>query len=396
VRAIAHRYLDPLDQIWTATARRIGLRIERSGEVYASTDGAGTLIIGQDHTLDPDDCLAQMIFHELCHSLIEGADAFARPDWGLDNTGAPSGAEGDGEGDGDGDGDNDGDVQREHACLRLQAVLAAEHGLRRFFAPTTDFRDFYDDLPDDPLQPRHLASVTLAILGARRAKGPPWAPHLDDALQATAAIARQAARFAGPAASQGAPALPAMYAAVEAPLERHPLGLAVSMSADPDRTCATCAWRHVGGRGRAVDRCRQAGDARVSPEWRACERWEPALDCQDCGACCREAYDSVTVSRRDPVIRRHPALIVDRGSYVELARVRQPGARAGEQRGHERDHERGHGTRCTALHGGTLGRAGQWQPYACTIYDDRPRPCRELERGGAHCLTARRRVGLSR
>jgi Fe-S-cluster containining protein len=376
VRAIAHRYLDPLDQIWTATAQRIGLRIERSGEVYASTDGAGALFIGKGHTLDPDDCLAQMIFHELCHSLIEGPDAFSRPDWGLDNTGAPNG--------------NDG-VQREHACLRLQAVLAAEHGLRRFFAPTTDFRAFYDDLPDDPLQPRHLASVTLAILGARRAKAPPWAPHLDAALQATAAIARQAARFAGPAASQGAPvpALPAMYAAVEAPLERHPLGLAVSMSADPGRTCATCAWRYVGGRGQAVDRCRQAGDARVSPDWRACERWEPALDCQDCGACCREAYDSVTVSRRDPVVRRHPALIVDRGSYVELARLHH-------KTNHKADHERDPGTRCAALHGGAPGPAGQWQPYACTIYDDRPRPCRELERGGAHCLTARRRVGLSR
>jgi Fe-S-cluster containining protein len=156
---------------------------------------------------------------------------------------------------------------------------------------------------------------------------------------------------------------------------------------DPGRTCATCAWRHAGGRGPAVDRCRQAGDARVSPDWRACERWEPALDCQDCGACCREAYDSVTVSRRDPVVRRHPALIVDRGSYVELARVRQGG---------EHGHDRGHGTRCTALRGGIFEPAGAWQPYACTIYDDRPRPCRELERGGAHCLTARRRIGLSR
>ena len=28
-----------------------------------------------------------MIFHELCHSLVEGEDSFAAPDWGMDNTG---------------------------------------------------------------------------------------------------------------------------------------------------------------------------------------------------------------------------------------------------------------------------------------------------------------------
>jgi hypothetical protein len=33
--------------------------------------------------------------------------------------------------------------------------------------------------------------------------------------------------------------------------------------------------------------------------------------------------------------------------------------------------------------------------YACTIYEHRPRPCREFAAGGRHCLDARRRVGLS-
>lgn len=366
-RVVAHRYMDPLDRIWLATARRIGLRVERSSEVYASTDGQGTLTIGQAHTLDADDCLAQMIFHELCHSLIEGPDAFSRPDWGLDNTGPR-------------------DVVREHACLRLQATLAAEHGLRRFLAPTTDFRVFYDALPDDPLMPRHWPSVTLAVAAARRASTPPWAPHLDTALRATAAIAGHAAHFAdrsprSPGQKHGL----TLYAEVDLPAERHPLGFARNPDADKARTCATCAWHFCGGRGPAVDRCRQAGGVRVDPAWPACDRWEPALDCQDCGACCRAAYDSVTVSRRDPVMRRHPALIVDRGSYVELARVDCHGE-----------------NRCAALQGGTFLQAsdaavpGTWQPYACAIYQDRPRPCREFENGGDHCLTARRRVGLSR
>ena len=35
-------------------------------------------MIGTADTLDADDSLAQMIFHELCHSLVQGEDSFAR------------------------------------------------------------------------------------------------------------------------------------------------------------------------------------------------------------------------------------------------------------------------------------------------------------------------------
>ncbi|NLY95693.1 MAG: YkgJ family cysteine cluster protein, partial [Myxococcales bacterium] len=69
MRTPRHAYVDPLDAIWLAVARAFGLRVERSDEVYASTDGEGTLTLGTRETLDPDDCLAQMIFHELCHAL---------------------------------------------------------------------------------------------------------------------------------------------------------------------------------------------------------------------------------------------------------------------------------------------------------------------------------------
>lgn len=356
MRAIQHRYRDPLDQIWLMTARRMGLVVTRSQEVYASTNGAGTLALGKTESLDADDSLAQMIFHEICHWLVQGKDALALPDWGLDNTG-------------------ERDTAREHACLRLQAVLAAEHGLRRFFAPTTDHRAFWDELGKDPLVPRHEPSVVLAILALGRVDTPPFAPHLRQALEATSSLARLVSGFAD---TEDAGDLPALWQGTEPPLPRHPAGFAMHMDSHAERTCERCAWHYRSGRDQGTSRCRQAG-RRVSPGWPACERWEPALDCQACGACCRDAYDSVTVSRRDPVVKRHPELVVDRGSYVEIARLPLAPDR-----------------RCAALCGGSVDADGGLEPYWCAIYEDRPRPCREFERGGAHCLTARRRVGLSR
>ncbi len=131
-RQVTHRYVDPLTEVWLGAAADVGLRVARSAAAYAATDGAGTLTIGNDDTLDADDSLAQMIFHELCHALVQGEASFAASDWGLDNVG-------------------DDDVWREHATLRLQRVLAGRYGLEAFFAPTTDFRAFWDALPADPL-----------------------------------------------------------------------------------------------------------------------------------------------------------------------------------------------------------------------------------------------------
>ena len=339
-REVTHRYVDPLAQVWIGAARRIGLRVERTADAYAATDGRGALAIGDDAALDADDSLGQMIFHELCHSLVEGEGSFARADWGMDNTGP----------------DHD---WREHACLRVQWVLAGRHGLRAVFAPTTEFRAFWDGLAGDVLADRRERSVIAAIAGVRRAEQPPWAPVIGDALAATARIAAEAARFAA-APSPGPPPLWRAIAPAPAP---HPTGLPAG---DADATCATCAWRHD-HRGGA--RCRQAG-AKVDPAWRACERYEPALDCQDCGACCRAAYDAVEVSRRDPVVRAQPAYVVARGAQLEIRR--------------EGDH-------CAALQGGTA----EVPRYHCAIYGDRPRTCRDFTLGSAHCLTARRRVGLS-
>jgi hypothetical protein len=339
-REVTHRYVDPLAQVWLGAARRIGLRIVRTADAYAATDGRGTLAIGTDATLDADDSLAQMIFHELCHSLVEGEPAFARPDWGMDNTGP----------------DHD---WREHACLRVQWVLAGRHGLRAVFAPTTEFRAFWDGLAGDVLAQRSDPSVPAAIAGLSRAAHPPWGPALGEALAATAQIAQLAARFAQgePTGDHRSPWLDAVP-----PPPPHPTGLPAGAA---DATCGVCVWRSNG-------RCRHAG-ARVDPAWPACERFEAALDCQACGACCRAAYHSVEVSRRDPVVKAQPAMIVDRGEYLELRRC---------------------GDRCAALEGGAIDH-GAITRYHCTIYDDRPRTCRDFTLGSSHCLTARRRVGLS-
>lgn len=137
----------------------------------------------------------------------------------------------------------------------------------------------------------------------------------------------------------------------------------------PDARCGGCAWRYVGGPGRPVERCRRHRGARVDPTWPACPAFEGPLDCLACGACCREAYHRVEVSRRDPFVRLHPERVgVDRedGRWVVL-----------------RD-----GPRC-----GCLAPA---PPHTCAVYADRPRTCRDFAVGGVHCVEARRRVGLTR
>ncbi|HEU0031312.1 MAG TPA: YkgJ family cysteine cluster protein [Kofleriaceae bacterium] len=343
VRDVTHRYVDPLAQVWLGAARRIGLRVVRTPDAYAATDGRGTLAIATDEALDADDSLAQMIFHELCHSLVEGEDSFARADWGMDNTGP----------------DHD---WREHACLRVQWVLTGRFGLRTVFAPTTDFRAFWNELSGDVLADRTDPSVQAAIAAIRRAELPPWSPALLEALAATARIASDAAKFTAPVA--GSP--PPLWIAVEPAPARHPTGLPGGASRE---RCGACAWRFEY---RGTLRCRHT-DGKLDPAWPACERFEPALDCQTCGACCRAAYHSVEVQPRDPVVKAQPGYVVDRGTYLEIRRA---------------------GDRCAALDGGLI-EAGRLTRYRCVIYDDRPRTCRDFTLGSAHCLTARRRVGLT-
>jgi hypothetical protein len=329
--------------VWVAAARRIGLRVVRTPDAYAASDGRGTLSIGDDATLDADDSLAQMIFHELCHSLVEGEDSFRAPDWGMAATEYAGSAE----------------DWREHACLRVQWVLTGRHGLRALFAPTTEFRTtFWDQLSGDVLTDRTDRSTQAAIAGLRRALHPPWAPALTEALLATSRIAIETAKHASEP--------DVLWHRVTAPRPPHPTGLPSGETG----ACGSCAWRYDQ---RGASRCRQA-DAKVDPSWAGCERYEAALDCQTCGACCRAAYHSVEVSRRDPAVKKQPSFIVDRTTYLEIRRD---------------------GDRCAALAGGEFAADGTASPYHCVIYDDRPRTCRDFTLGSGHCLTARRRVGLS-
>jgi len=318
-----------IEDIWIAAAAQLGFRVTRTREAYASSDGRGVIAIGVDDVLDLDDAVAQLIFHELCHAITEGDEAVALPDWGLEN--------------------QPDHVVREHACLRFAADLAARFGLRAAMTPTTEYRAYYDALPDEPLAGA-VADEAIAIAAAARARfmSSGWCAPIEAALAATAALAQRS--DAG----------------------THPTGFPWGPSS---ATCEGCAWMYRGGRGPAVARCRQTagavGDgARVEPSTRACARWEPPVDCHACGACCREAYHSVTVSVRDPVVWREPALIVRNGHRFEILRE---------------------GARCAAL---AVAPDGPTR-YSCTIYENRPQPCRDFAANGRHCLDARRRVGLS-
>lgn len=173
VRPIEARYLDPLDVVWLATARRLGLHVRRNPAIFSATDGTGLLELGPRDTLDADDCTAQMIFHEICHWVTNGLDTFHQRDWGFEL---------------------DAELDwREHACLRLQAAWAGAFGLRGQLAPTSQFREYYDRVPEDAFAPlddgdREARVVGLAREAWARARGAPWGGPVDAALAATAGL----------------------------------------------------------------------------------------------------------------------------------------------------------------------------------------------------------------
>ena len=171
VRSISRAYADPVDLIWIHAAMQLGMQVQRSHEVNASWDGRQTLTIGTAETLDADDCLAQMILHEICHALCEGPESLTKPDWGLESF------------------DSSKRIH-EHACLRLQAALADRFGLRQFFASTTMFRRYYDHLPPDPLATDGDPAVAMARLALRRATDSRWLETIEAAMAATLEIRR--------------------------------------------------------------------------------------------------------------------------------------------------------------------------------------------------------------
>src|SRR5262249_44369281 len=151
---------------------------------------------------------------------------------------------------------------------------------------------------------------------------------LGEALAASAQIAAAAARHATPSS---------LWSAVIAPPPPHPTGLPAGSAG----SCGTCAWRH---QQRGTARCRQAA-AKIDDAWPGCERYEAALDCQTCGACCRAAYHLVEIKRRDPVVKARPEYVVDHGTYLAIRRD---------------------GDRCAALHGGHPD-GDRLTRYSCVI-----------------------------
>lgn len=143
---------------------------------------------------------------------------------------------------------------------------------------------------------------------------------------------------------------------------------------DGTRRCRDCAWARRTDALRCVAAAPPGEPGPELPEAvEACAWFEPVVHCDPCGACCREAFDSVPVGPDDAhTAERHPELIRVEDGWRDLKRV--PTAC---------------GTRCVALRGD-----GASAPYRCVIYADRPSACSELEPGSWNCWFARKRVGL--
>ena len=158
-------YLDPLDTIWIRAIDKMGIEVVFANGVYADYDGHGTLAIGTTRNLDPDDCVAQIVFHEICHWLVEGRDSAHQVNWGMINTTLR-------------------DLDREYASLRVQAALA-----------------YYDALPADPFALSDDGTAELAHAALARATESPWAPALQHVLAATETIVAATAPSATPPSS---------------------------------------------------------------------------------------------------------------------------------------------------------------------------------------------------
>jgi hypothetical protein len=167
-------------------------------------------------------------------------------DWGLSN-------------------EDDRDLVYEYACHRLQAALSAPYGLRELMAVTTDWRPYWDALPDDPLRDGDDPAIAIAQEASHLARLPPFEPVLTRSLTATAAIADAVRSAAQPSS---------LWSLTRA---RHRLGSLLSSS--EDLRCGSCGWSIETKSGL---RCRQHKQAKktapaIHADEQACERWEKSL-----------------------------------------------------------------------------------------------------------------------
>jgi hypothetical protein len=339
-RRPTHRYVDPLDLIWIRTAERIGWTVERGNDVYASFDGRGVLTICNPIDFDPDDCLAQYILHEICHAIVAGPEASHKPNFGLDNT-------------------SEVHLLWEQATHRVQAELTRRHGLRGMLRPNSEYRYYFDSLPEIPLFDDGDPAVPIAREAMTRADAAPYADALAEALDASRRIFEATAPFAEE---------DSIFDVNASPLFRPELRQSYA-----EYRCEDCAWyapeeaghchRHPQVTGEALAELRVAGGACAKFQGRLSER-----DCGACGACCREGFHLVEVAEDEPIAQTHRHLLVT------------------DQHGHHLPRPNG---LCPLLSGG----AGS--PWRCREYKARPNSCRDFEINGPACLEARRRVQFS-
>ena len=375
-RKIVHRYDDPVDLIWIRAAADLGLKIERSADTFASYDGQGTLTICEASHFDADDCLAQMIFHEICHWLVAGRNGKILEDWGLNNI-------------------DDRDLVQEYACIRLQTALSQPFGLRGFMAVTTDWRPYWESLPEDPLSDGEDPAITLAQDAFHRARMEPFEPVLTRSLTATAAIAD---------AVHGIADSTSLWSVTRG---RHRLGSL--MYANGDLRCGNCAWAIAEPFGLGCRQHKEPGAEfapAVDSDEKACERWEQPFsieDCGSCGACCRQGFDLVAAD--DSFCKLHPELVQLRVSTSEDESTNKNTSECGNASDNEIAGENESPSeiaseyivpRPNGICVGLDGNGEAANPYRCRHYETRPKNCADFEVAGDACLLARRRVGLSR
>ena len=230
------------------------------------------------------------------------------------------------------------------ACSRRRPTSARRSGI---------------SLSGDVLADRTDRSTQAAIAAIRRAAQPPWAPALPTRSPRPRGSRARPRRVRGRPTSLWALAAPARRA--------HPTGL-------PAGTRPARAARARGGSSSAASRAAATPATARSTRGplRALRSGARLPDLR------RVLPRGVSLGRgvapRSGRQARSRSYVVDRGTYLEIRAVRRSLRRARAAATFD-------GARATRFH--------------CTIYDDRPRTCRDFTLGSAHCLTARRRVGLS-
>lgn len=337
-------YIDPLEYIWRRAAKQFGFNVERSKDVYASNNGRGIIYIAENQYLDPEDSMAQMILHELCHGLVQGESKVYELDWGFGKEGQTEEEE----------------TAWEHAALRLQAALLQQHGLRDIFIPTTPFRSYYQNLGANPLSNLDDCAPFLQK-GIALANRAPYRIILNEALNASYQMISVLQSM-----TYKSTATHFLWDGFELP-KCHATGR-MELSAWFNKKCLDCVWFND-------DFCQKNTDApqKILGTFNACSQFEQQqLDCQSCAACCC-AFDQIPISDLEFVhlSRLNPKIVTSLPDYTGMTYNKSLPS-------------------CAAL-----AHSSDRQRWHCTIYEERPLTCQDVEKYGPACLFARQKQGFT-